>query len=270
MKKKLFTLLAAALFALSAGTAAMAASDSIVIGLASDALFMDPSQQDETITNTMGRYMYDGLVNVDAKDKPHPALATKWSVDKDNVTWTFDLRKGVKFHNGDNFTADDVVFSIDNAGKGLIKNFVAPIKEVKVLSPTKIQIITKKPCAVLLKMLAPVRILPKNYYTKVGASKFNQAPIGTGPYKFAEWVKEDRIVLKANDAYWKGAPKIKNVKMRPISNSATRTAALLTGEVDIIEDVPVRDVAKVSGKRSKCGRPSQLTPYLSACRRSET
>ena len=243
--KKLALFLAIAALTMFTGTAAMAASDSLVIGLASDALFMDPSQQDETITNTMGRYMYDGLVNTDAKDKPYPALATSWSVDKDNVTWTFNLRNGVKFHNGDNFTADDVVFTIDNAKKSLLKNFVEPIKEVKVLSPTKIQIVTKDPCAVLLKMLAPLRILPKNYYTKVGAAKFNQAPVGTGPYKFGEWVKEDRIVLKANDSYWKGAPKIKTVKLRPISNSATRTAALLTGEVDIIEDVPVRDVAKV-------------------------
>ncbi len=224
---------------------ACAAGDTLVIGLASDALFMDPSQQDETITNTMGRYMYDGLVNTTGKDKQVPGLATSWKVDGDNLTWTFDLRKNVKFHDGSAFTADDVVFSIENARKGLIKNFVEPIKEVKIINPYQIQIITKAPCAVLLKSLAPVRILPKAYYTKVGAAKFNLAPVGTGPYVFKEWVKEDRIMLTANKTYWHGAPKIKNVKMRPISNSATRTAALLTGEVDIIEDVPVRDVSKV-------------------------
>ena len=94
---------------------ACAAGDTLVIGLASDALFMDPSQQDETITNTMGRYMYDGLVNTTGKDKQVPGLATSWKVDGDNLTWTFDLRKNVKFHDGSAFTADDVVFSIENA-----------------------------------------------------------------------------------------------------------------------------------------------------------
>ena len=243
--KRFLALLAALAIVLSMSAVAFAASDTLTIGLASDALFMDPSQQDETVTNTMGRYMFDGLVNNNAQDKAVPGLATSWKVDKDNVTWTFNLRKGVKFHDGSPFTADDVVFTIDNARKCIVKDFVDPIKEVRVINPYQIQIVTKAPYAVLLKSLAPVRILPKAYYTKVGAAKFNLAPIGTGPYWFKEWVKEDHILMTANNDYWKGAPKIKNVRMRPISNSATRTAALLTGEVDIIEDVPVRDVAKV-------------------------
>lgn len=240
------------------------AEKNIVIGLASDALFMDPSQQDETITNTMGRYMFDGLLNSDAAGVPQPGLATSWSVADDNLTWTFNLRKDVKFHNGADFTADDVVYTIEVCRTSLLKNFTSSIQEVQVVDPHTIRIITSEPTAVLLECLVPLRILPKEYRSRIGETEFNLAPVGTGPYVFQEWVKEDHIAMKANEEYWGGAPKIKQVTMRPISNAATRTAALLTGEVDVIEDVPVRDVAKVEGTDGLAvvGRPSERLIYL--------
>ena len=258
----------AALFAVLALCLALAApaaaEKSIVIGLASDALFMDPSQQDETITNTMGRYMYDGLLNNDALGVPRAALAESWTIGDDNLTWTFSLKKGVTFHDGSDFTAEDVAYTVEVCRTSLLKNFTASIDRVEVVDPYTVKIITKAPTAVLLESLAALRILPKAYRTKLGETAFNQAPVGTGPYVFVEWVKEDHIAMKANEQYWGGAPKIGKVTFRPISNAATRTAALLTGEVDIIEDVPVRDVDKLKSTEglSVVDRPSERLIYL--------
>jgi len=258
----------AALFAVLALCLALAApaaaEKSIVIGLASDALFMDPSQQDETITNTMGRYMYDGLLNNDALGVPRAALAESWTIGDDNLTWTFSLKKGVTFHDGSDFTAEDVAYTVEVCRTSLLKNFTASIDRVEVVDPYTVKIITKAPTAVLLESLAALRILPKAYRTKLGETAFNQAPVGTGPYVFVEWVKEDHISMKANEQYWGGSPKIKKVTFRPISNAATRTAALLTGEVDIIEDVPVRDVDKLKNTEglSVVDRPSERLIYL--------
>lgn len=258
----------AALFAVLALCLALAApaaaEKSIVIGLASDALFMDPSQQDETITNTMGRYMYDGLLNNDALGVPRAALAESWSIGDDNLTWTFSLKKGVTFHDGSDFTAEDVAYTIEVCRTSLLKNFTASIDRVEIVDPHTVKIVTKAPTAVLLESLAALRILPKAYRTKLGETAFNQAPVGTGPYVFVEWIKEDHIAMKANEQYWGGAPKIKKVTFRPISNAATRTAALLTGEVDIIEDVPVRDVDKLKSTEglSVVERPSERLIYL--------
>ena len=258
----------AALFAVLALCLALAApaaaEKSIVIGLASDALFMDPSQQDETITNTMGRYMYDGLFNNDALGVPRAALAESWTIGDDNLTWTFSLKKGVTFHDGSDFTAEDVAYTVEVCRTSLLKNFTASIDRVEVVDPHTVKIVTKAPTAILLESLAALRILPKAYRTKLGETAFNQAPVGTGPYVFVEWVKEDHIAMKANEQYWGGAPKIKKVTFRPISNAATRTAALLTGEVDIIEDVPVRDVDKLKNTEglSVVDRPSERLIYL--------
>ncbi|MDD4021802.1 ABC transporter substrate-binding protein [Aminivibrio sp.] len=263
MNRRLAAVLAVLALALVFAAPA-AAEKSIIIGLASDALFLDPSQQDETITNTMGRYMYDGLLNNDAQGIPSPALAESWSVGDDNLTWTFNLRKGVTFHDGTAFTAEDVAYTIEVCRTSLLKNFTSSIKEVQVVDPHTVKIVTNAPTAILLESLVALRILPKEYRTKLGETAFNQAPMGTGPYIFEEWIKEDHISMKANENYWGGAPKIKKITMRPISNAATRTAALLTGEVDIIEDVPVRDVAKVKSTEGieVVDRPSERLIYL--------
>ncbi len=180
MNRRLAAVLAVLALALVFAAPA-AAEKSIVIGLASDALFLDPSQQDETITNTMGRYMYDGLLNNDAQGIPSPALAESWSVGDDNLTWTFNLRKGVTFHDGTAFTAEDVAYTIEVCRTSLLKNFTSSIKEVQVVDPHTVKIVTNAPTAILLESLVALRILPKEYRTKLGETAFNQAPMGTGP-----------------------------------------------------------------------------------------
>lgn len=236
----------------------------IVIVQASDALFLDPQGQDEGPTNSVNSNIYDGLVNRSADLKIIPGLAEKWS-QKDDLTWVFNLRKNVTFQNGDPFTVDDVIFTVDRQKKSKVTaNIVNAIDKINKIDDNTIEIITKTPYAALLNDLAKVMILDKKYVTAVGDEKFNLQPIGTGPYKVLEWVKEDHINLEAYDKYWNGAAAIKNVVFKPISNDATRTAALLSGEADLVAGIPVRDTDKVkaSDKVDLVGRASLRTIYL--------
>ncbi len=236
----------------------------IVVAQGSDALFLDPQQQDEGPTNTLTTNIYDGLVNRKADLSIEPGLAEKWE-QKDPLTWIFHLRKNVQFHNGNPFTADDVVFTIERAKKQKIGvNFVRMIASAKKIDDYTVELKTPTPHAVFLDELAKVLIIDKEYVTKVGDQEFNLKPVGTGPYKAVEWVKEDHITLQANDKYWKGVPAIKTVIFRPISNEATRTAALLSGEVDLITDVPVRDADRIikNEKLSLVRQPSLRLIYL--------
>ncbi|MDR1978457.1 MAG: ABC transporter substrate-binding protein [Synergistaceae bacterium] len=231
---------------LLSASAAWAAEKSIVVGLASDTLFLDPQQQNETITNAITQHVYESLIAASPDGSELvPTLAESWEIAPDQLTWTFHLRKGVKFSDGTPFTAEDVKFTFERAGKFLVKNRVGSIKDIEVVDDHTLKIVTKMPDAVLLDNLELLKIMSKAYTEKVGDDEVNLKPMGTGPYVCVEWVKEDHITLEANKNYWGGAPAISHVRFRPITNAATRTAALLTGEVDLIEDIPVRDVDRV-------------------------
>ena len=246
------------------GASAWADEKSIVVGLASDALYLDPQQQDETITNALTRHLYDGLLNTNSDGNAVAALAESWDLTDDQLTWTFHLRKGVKFADGTPFTAEDVKFTVERARTTIINDIVSTIKDVEVVDDHTVKITTLAPDGVLLDNLAQLRIMSKAYTTRVGDDEVNLKPIGTGPYVCTEWIKEDHIDLVPNEHYWGEAPAIKNVRFRPITNAATRTAALLSGEVDVIEDVPVRDVERVgkNGGIEVVTRPGERLIYL--------
>jgi peptide/nickel transport system substrate-binding protein len=217
----------------------------IVIAQSSDPLFLDPHGNDEGPTNSVNSNIYDALVFRKGDLSVEPGLAESWE-QKDPTTWVFHLRKNVKFHNGDPLTADDVVFSFNHvASHKVVANWVAFVDSITKIDDNTVELKTKAPYAPLLKDIARIMIIDKKYVEKVGDDEFNLKPIGTGPYKVTEWVKEDHINMVANEDYWKGKPEIKNVVFRPISNEATRTAALLSGEVQLITDVPVRDTDQI-------------------------
>lgn len=236
----------------------------IVIAQGSDALFLDPHGNDEGPTNSVNCNIYDGLINRNADLSLVAGLAERWE-QKDPVTWVFYLRKNVKFHNGNVFRADDVEFTINRVKQNKVTaDLVSSVDTVKKLDDYTVEIKTKTPYASFLAAMAKVWIVNKEYVAKVGDQEFNLKPVGTGPYKFVEWVKEDHITLQANDSYWNGAPEIKTVIFRPISNEATRTAALLSGDVHLIVDVPVRDADRVAKheKLQFVGVPSLRLIYL--------
>ena len=241
----------------------MAADKEITIALTADAVHVDPQQGNELSSNIMFNHFYDTLVRRTADLSFVPGLAESWEL-KDDVTWVFHLRKGVKFHNGEELKASDVLFSIERCRSQVQSNLVRYVAEAKALDDYTVEIKTPEPYAVLHMDLSEFHILNEKYVNEVGNEQLNLKPMGTGPYKLSEWVKEDHMILEAFEDYYLGSPVIKKVTFRPITNPATRTAALLTGEVDVIQDLAVRDVDRVKAddKFKVVARPSLLNVVL--------
>jgi peptide/nickel transport system substrate-binding protein len=211
-----------------------------VVAVADEADTMDPPGSPAFTAEQYMFHIYDGLTGVEGKDlKPVGLLAERW----ENVTpttWRFHLRKGVKFHNGDPFDAEDVKYSmaVYLDPKNRRYSYAQAIQRVDVRDPYTVDIVTSKPSGPLLTNLARLFILPRTR-DKIGLETFAQKPVGTGPYKLTEWVRDQRLVLDANDGYWRGAPSPKRLLFRPIKDPGTRAAELRTGGVDIIVAPPV-------------------------------
>ena len=254
-------LLGSAAIALAAA-GAVEAKD-LKVGLTSDAVHFDPQAGEELSSNIMFYHVYDPLVRRDADLNFGPGLAESWEL-TDDTTWVFHLRPGVKFHDGSDFKASDVVFTIDRLKASLMANLGANIVSATAIDDLTVEIKTPFPYAALPNDLAAILILSEAHAKAVGDTELDSSPMGTGPYKLGEWIKEDHITLLANPDYYMGAPKIDTVTFRPITNPATRTAALLTGELDIVQDLAVRDVDRVKGEAgfTVVTRPSLLNIVL--------
>ncbi|MDX5357477.1 MAG: ABC transporter substrate-binding protein [Rhodobacterales bacterium] len=255
-------LMATAALALTLGTGGALAKD-LTIGLIADAVHLDPQAGEELSSNIMFYHIYDPLVRRSADLTFEPGLAESWEL-VDDVTWHFKLRQGVRFHNGNILTPRDVVFTLERLKASLMSTLGRNIESFREVDANTVEIKTFRPYAVLPNDLAGILILNEAHVKEVGEAQVDLQPVGTGPYRLAQWTKEDRLVLEAFDDYWAGAPTIKTVTFRPITNPATRTAALLTGEVDIVQDLSVRDVERVKREAdySVITRPSLLNLVL--------
>src|SRR5690606_15557672 len=195
--------------------------------------------------------IFDRLISQDENLQVHPGLAESWTV-VDPTTWHIKLREGVVFIDGTPLTAEDVVFSMERAGH--VPNSPAPftgmtggIAGMTILDPHTIEFKTKTPLPNFMELAGMVYIVKKSAAEGVGIEKFNDgtAAIGTGPYKFVEWVPGDRLKFQANDRYWGDKPDYEDVTYRFIANDAARVAALRSGAVDLIDAVPPGDVATI-------------------------
>src|SRR6266705_5279511 len=183
--------------------------------------------------------LYDNLVSRHPDGKLHPGLATEWKL-TGQTQWTFKLRSGVKFHNGDPFSSSDVKASIertyDPAAKTRVSTVFSTIDHIDAPDPATVVFHTKKPDPLLPARLAFYggQIVPEKYLKSAGPDTFNQKPVGTGPIRFVSWTKDDKAVLEANPDYWGGRIDVDRLIMRAIPETAPRVAALLKGEVDAI------------------------------------
>jgi peptide/nickel transport system substrate-binding protein len=203
---------------------------------------LDPAKHNSTTDLNYAIQVFDMLYFRDEQGVPQPRLATSHKLIND-TTWEFKLRTGVKFHNGATMTAKDVKSSIDRMIDPQTKAYFAPyystLKEVKVIDDGTIQVLTKTPDPLMLKRLSyNLYIMPAALFQEKGADVFFQHPVGTGPFKFVSWTRNDRMVLEANETYWDGAPKVKRLVIRPVPEVATRLAELQTGNADIITNIP--------------------------------
>jgi peptide/nickel transport system substrate-binding protein len=247
---------AIAFIAFLAPLASGAKERDIAIGLQAAITSIDPHYHNLSPNNSLLLHIYEPLINRDPNGKLIPALATSWKA-LDDLTWEFKLRKGVKFHDGTAFSAEDVVATykrvpnVPNSPSSMA-TFTKPIVETKIVDPHTLIFKTATPHVLLPSDLASVYIIPKGVAERAATEDFNsgKAAIGTGPYKFAEYVPNQRVVLKANYGYWGGEEPWDKVTFKILSNPAARVAALLSGDVQMIETVPTSDIAKLSSERN--------------------
>ncbi len=196
--------------------------------------------------------IFDNLTSRHPNGKLYPGLATEWKLEG-QTTYRFKLRPGVKWHNGDPFTSADAKFSIertyDAAAKTMVATALSTIDRIEAPDPLTLVIHTKKPDPLLPARLAFYggQVVPKKYLEAVGNDAFNAKPVGTGPVRFVSWVKDDKLVLEANPAYWGGKIDADRVVVRSIPEAAPRIAALLKGEVDVITQLPPDHGERVAG-----------------------
>jgi len=222
------------------------------------ARWLDPAETEAFNTPFMVMYaVHDALVKPMPPGITTPSLAESWTEAKDHLSYTFMLRKGARFHNGEPVTADDVKFSWDRYKGASAKLLKDKVKEVQILDPGQVRFVLREPWPDFITFYGTTAsgagwIVPKKYVEKVGDDGFKAAPIGAGPYKVVSFKPGIEIVLEAFDGYWRKAPAVKRLVMRSMPEEATRAAALRAGEVDIVYLLtgPTADaVRKVSGFR---------------------
>src|SRR5499433_4596781 len=215
--------------------------DTLVVALVAHAPTLDPHMHFERVGILVNVNMFDSLLHRNTKLEFEPSLATSWKAVSD-TQWEFKIRKGVRFHNGDIMTAEDVKYSFDRVldpkKKSPQYGNIRAIKDVRVADPETIVITTDKPFPLLLERLTFFCIVPKKHLESVGDQAFGTtAAVGTGPWKFVEWKRDQLIRLEAFDQHWRGKPPFRQVIFRAIPEVATQVAEIKTGGVDIIRNV---------------------------------
>ena len=254
---KLSSLLTAAVLA---GTAVAGTAQAEVLRWAAqnDILTLDPHSQNHATTNAILMHSYEGLTRYNAKFEVEPALATKWTTISPTQV-RFELRKGVKFADGSPFTADDVIFSFGRIKQpqGTMGIYVAGIADIKKVDDHTVDFMLSGPTPLLLRNIIDFRIMSKSWSEKnktanvqdYKAKEDNYASRnvnGTGSYKITGWTPDQRITMVVNKDWWdKASNNVTEVIYTPIKSDPTRVAALLSGDVDMLTDLPTQDVARL-------------------------
>ena len=256
MARSMFVRSALALAVLAA--AGMSQAATLRIAGANDILTFDPHAQNHQTTLAYQQMVYESLVRYNEQYEVEPSLATKWT----NVSPTqirFELRQGVKFHDGAPFTADDVVFSLKRAmtPPSNMTAYVQSLEDVKKVDDHTVDVFLKGPSPVVLRELTDARIMNKAWAEKNNAAKAQDYKAkeenfasrnanGTGPFILEAWQPDTRTTLKKNPNWWdQPRGNVEQVVFTPIKAAATRTAALISGQVDVVVDPPVQDLERI-------------------------
>jgi peptide/nickel transport system substrate-binding protein len=250
--------------------AAPATAQTLSVAIGGSFSSLDPHYHNVGPNNGLADHIFSRLVRSDPKFNPEPDLATSWSAITP-TEWEFKLREGVTFTDGTPFTADDVVFTFGRIPTVLNSpasfNFaVKPVTRIEVVDPHTLRFHTASPEPLLPYELASVRIVSRKNGQDAGTADYSslKAAIGTGPYRVTEFVIGDHAILRRNDGWWDKKPVWDRVNYRVIANNASRDAALRSGDVDVIDQVPTRDVPQLRNdpKLSVIASPGQRLIYL--------
>jgi peptide/nickel transport system substrate-binding protein len=243
------------------------AASSIVVAQDVTPRMMNPHGDDSDAGLQYMANFFDGLLQRKGPDGIlAPALAVRYD-HPDLLTWRFYLRKGVKFHNGNTFDAKDVKFTFERLSNPEVSEFIntgKTIASVDIIDDYTVAIKTKQPIPWFANNMHQIFIMDKESTESRDPGDVNVRPIGTGAYKFVEWVKGSYVRMVANEDYWEGAPPIKNVEIRPIKEASTRFAALVSGQADIMTGVPVELYQKIlaNPKLNVVSRPARRSIFL--------
>jgi peptide/nickel transport system substrate-binding protein len=200
--------------------------------------WFDPAETPGIVTPFMVLYgLHDAMLKALPGNLLAPALAESWTASPDGLTYEFVLRRGVKFHNGDPVTAEDVKFSFERYRGSASKTLKERVAAVETPDPGRVRFRLKQPWPDFLLFYSTATgagwIVPKKYVEKVGDDGFKKAPIGAGPYRFVSFTPGVELVMEAVDGYWRKTPSVKRLVLRVIPDPATRYAALKSGEIDV-------------------------------------
>ncbi len=248
MRRSLTLLATVLLVAGPAGPALAQGKSELTVALSSFSTeVLDPVLGGHVVKYYMS-LMFDYLVGVtpDGQLSKDSGLATRWEPSADHKRWTFHLRKGVKFHTGEEATSEDVKFSLQRAiGKRSTTGYAGPLRtlvaDIETPAPDRLVIVTKDPTLIIPTYLSRSlstegMILPKKYIEAIGDDAFAQKPVGSGPYRFVEQVTGSHIKLAAVDSHWRvGVPRFKTITFKLVPEETTRIALLRRGEVDITD-----------------------------------
>ncbi|MQY46439.1 ABC transporter substrate-binding protein [Rhizobiales bacterium RZME27] len=228
-----------------------AGAEDLRIGTQLKLMTLDPHYADLNENTSLLSHIYERLVNQDENLNPQPGLAVSWARVSPKV-WEFKLRDGVKFHDGSAFTAQDVIYSIERVRdflktpSGGFQSYTKPIASVTAPDPLTVRIETSVEAPTLPIQMTAILIMPEKAgggFATTEEVNAGARPIGTGPYRFKQWQSGELLGLDANTDYWGGMPAWSSVTFRVIESPAARVAALSTGDVDLADYIPARDVA---------------------------
>ena len=226
-------------------------AQTLTVAVGAPVTSLDPHYHQLSPNNAIAAMVFDRLINTDNLARGVPGLATEWRA-VDATTWEFRLRPDVRFHNGNAFTAEDVAFTFQRVpnvpnSPSSFAIYTRPITAVEIVDPLTIRFRTSMPYPLVPLDMTNVAILDRETHERATTEDFNavRAAIGTGPWRVTGYRNGDRIEFERYDQYWGDRPAYQRVNYRMITNDAARTAALLAGDVDLIDQVPTSDLANL-------------------------
>jgi|LZCG01.1.fsa_nt_gb peptide/nickel transport system substrate-binding protein len=250
-----FLVLVAAILGTSLVGLSQSYGGTLTAAISADPVGFDPHKTSAYSSFEVLENVYDTLVSVGDDLRPIPALAKTWATSEDGLTWTFNLRENVTFHNGDPLTAQDVKYSLErimdpDTGSGAAWRLAA-VDSITAPDEYTVVIKLKYPYPGLLTKLGGYKGMAIVDKKTVDDGTINTHPVGTGPFMFVEYIPGDRVVLKKNPAYWQdGKPYLDKIVYRIIPDETVRVTSLLTGEVDWIDSVPPQRISELQDNPS--------------------
>jgi peptide/nickel transport system substrate-binding protein len=238
----------------------------VVIAQGADPASLHPLLETGLVEASAYGNIYDPLVTLDADGRLMPALAESWE-QRDDRSWVFRLRPGVAFHDGESFDSESVRFTVetllDPARSSPIRAQLDAIERVETPDAQTAVVVTKQPFAPLIAELTQLMMIPKAHTERVGFGALADQPNGTGPFRFVERVRDERIVLEANGEYWGGTSALQRLEIRPIPETATRMASVRSGQTDLAVNVPVDQLPTLEREGiGVVGRPGVQALYV--------